>query len=71
MSNTCRAKKYLLAAAAAVVLVATTGAAFPGHSPSHAVRAALAPADTGGGVHKLIRDQIDLDLDWDDERRGL
>ncbi|MFE0178512.1 hypothetical protein ACFWZ2_40025 [Streptomyces sp. NPDC059002] len=61
-----RRTRCLLAAAAAVVLAATTAAAYPDHTP-HPPSAVITPNDPGAGIHKLIRDQIDIDLD-DDHR---
>ncbi|MEU6823295.1 hypothetical protein ABZ921_21895 [Streptomyces atriruber] len=65
-------RRVVIAAAAAAVLVGTTGAAFPapGHRQPPAVHQdAPAPHDPGGSTHKLVRDQIDLDLDEEDRHR--
>ncbi|MER7176035.1 hypothetical protein [Streptomyces mesophilus] len=63
-----RHAKWLLSAAAAIVFAVTLGAAFPAHAHHVSPPAAVAPAGDFGGVHKLIRDQIDIDLDRDLDR---
>ncbi|MEW2386901.1 hypothetical protein AB0933_00920 [Streptomyces venezuelae] len=65
-------RRAVIAAAAAAVLAGTTGAAFPARAPGHHrlpaafLQNAPSPQTPEGNTHKLIRDQIDIDLDEDD-----
>ncbi|MFK4070759.1 hypothetical protein [Streptomyces sp. NPDC029674] len=66
-----RIRRAVIAAAAAAVLAGTTGAAFPTdhRKPAAVVQEAPAPHGPGGGAHKLIRDQIDIDLTEEERHR--
>ncbi|MEU5902076.1 MULTISPECIES: hypothetical protein [Streptomyces] len=65
-------RRAVIAAGAAAVLAGTTGAAFPAQGPEHhqpsaaVLQKAPAPHAPEGDTHKLIRDQIDIDLDESD-----
>lgn len=67
-------RRAVIAAAAAAVLAGTTGAAFPTvpvhRKPTAVLQEDPAPHDPGGGTHKLIRDQIDIDLAEEDRHRS-
>ncbi|MEU8955104.1 hypothetical protein AB0C93_12455 [Streptomyces sp. NPDC048518] len=67
-----RIRRAVVAVCTVSVLAGTTGAAFPSgrRQPPAVVREAPAPHDPASGTHKLIRDQIDIDLD-DEERRRI
>ncbi|MFD6433212.1 hypothetical protein [Streptomyces venezuelae] len=65
-------RRAVIATAAAAVLAGTTGAAFPARTPGHhrppatVLQNAPSPHAPEGNTHKLIRDQIDIDLNEDD-----